>query len=327
VKEIICPSCRRPLPANSPQGLCPICALEGAKEASLVAGTPRIEDIQPSFPDFEIKECIGRGGMGIVYRACQPAENREVALKILDPALSKQADFSERFAREARTLEQLDHPNIVAIYEFGQNDDFYWLTMELVDGVNLRQAMQTAQFTPQQALDIIPGLCAALQYAHENGVFHRDIKPENILLDTEGNVKIADFGIARLIGDKAEFTLTRTGSTLGSTTYMAPEQIETPQDVDHRADIYSLGVVFYEMLTGSLPLGRLPAPSEKTGSHPGLDEVVFRALEKEREKRFQNASEMSQHNPSLRILNLPLPLVLGLISLFGRLLLASLLSS
>ena len=128
--------------------------------------------------------------------------------------------------------------------------------MEYVDGVNLRQAMRAGRFTPEQALAVVPKICDALQFAHTEGILHRDIKPENILLDSKGRVKIADFGIARLIDEKhAEARLTASGGTLGTPHYMAPEQVERPSTVDHCADIYSLGVVFYEMLTGELPLG------------------------------------------------------------------------
>src|SRR4029434_11213625 len=173
-------------------------------------------------------------------------------------------------------------------------ENFYYLMMEFVDGVNLRQAMQAGRFSPSEALAIVPKMCEALQYAHEQGVLHRDIKPENILLDADGRVKIADFGVAKLAGgaDVPGAALTATGAQLGTAAYMAPEQIERPQDVDHRADIYSLGVVFYELLTGELPLGRFPAPSEKAGTDPRLDTIVFRTLEKERERRFQSAGEV-----------------------------------
>jgi len=254
---------------------------------------PSIAELQAAFPQLEILELIGRGGMGIVYKARQPHLDRFVALKILAPGFEKDPGFAERFTREARTLAKLTHPNLVAVHDFGESGGFYYLVMEYVDGVNLRQAMHAARFTPEQALGIVPDLCAALQFAHDHGVLHRDIKPENILLDTKGRVKIADFGIAKLIdGEARDFTLTHTGAALGSAAYMAPEQIEHPEDVDHRADIYSLGVVFYEMLTGGLPLGRFPAPSEKSTSDPRLDEVVFRALEKERDKRYQSATDV-----------------------------------
>ena len=254
---------------------------------------PPIDELRAALPQFEILECIGRGGMGVVYKARQPRLDRLVALKILLPGLEHDPGFAERFSREARALAKLSHPNIVAVHDFGESAGYFWLTMEYVDGVNLRQAMQAARFTPAQALALIPELCAALQYAHDHGVLHRDIKPENILLDPKGRVKVADFGIARMAGDeRMDFTLTRTGNFLGSAAYIAPEQIERPHEVDHRADLYSLGVVFYEMLTGELPLGRFPAPSEKSASDPRLDEVVFRTLEKEREKRFQSADEL-----------------------------------
>ena len=170
---------------------------------------------------------------------------------------------------------------------------YYYLIMEFVDGVNLRQAMRAGRFTPQQALAVVPGICDALQAAHAQGVWHRDIKPENILLDAQGGVKIVDFGIARLVGDpQRDFTLTVTGAALGSAAYMAPEQHEKPHDVDHRADIYSLGVVIYEMLTGELPLGRFPAPSARAAVDARIDEIVFRTLEKERHLRQQSAEEV-----------------------------------
>nr|WP_255518971.1 serine/threonine-protein kinase [Luteolibacter marinus] len=236
---------------------------------------------------------IGQGGMGFVYQVRQPALDRTVALKILAPELGRDPAFAERFAREARTLGKLNHPNIVAVHEHGESGGFFYLVMEYVDGVNLHQAMRAGRFTPEQALAIVPPLCDALQAAHAQGIWHRDIKPENILLDREGKVKIADFGIARLVGDpQRDFTLTLTGGVLGSAAYMAPEQHEKPHDVDHRADLYSLGVVIYEMLTGELPLGRFPAPSQRAAVNARIDEIVLRTLEKERELRQQSAAEV-----------------------------------
>ena len=215
------------------------------------------------------------------------------ALKILPRELAADPAFAERFMREGRALAKLSHPNIVGVFDFGKSGDFHWLLMEYVDGVNLRQAMHAGAMNPRETLQVIPAICAALDYSHSQGVLHRDIKPENILIDTSGRVKIADFGVAKLSGEAGRrVTLTLSGSPLGTPAYMAPEQIEHPQDVDHRADIYSLGVVFYEMLTGELPLGRFPAPSETAGIDPRLDTVVFRTLEKQRERRYQSAGEM-----------------------------------
>ena len=151
--------------------------------------------------------------------------------------------------------------------------------MEFVDGVNLRQMLQSAKLSPAEALKIVPRICDALQYAHEEGVVHRDIKPENILIDKRGRLKIADFGLAKLLGPSAaDFKLTATHQVMGTLHYMAPEQMERPLAVDHRADIYSLGVVFYEMLTGELPLGRFAPPSQKATIDVRLDDVVLRAL-------------------------------------------------
>jgi hypothetical protein len=212
---------------------------------------------------------------------------------LLPDKLARDPLFAERFSREARMLARLNHPGIVSIFDFGQAGGFYFLLMEYVDGVNLHQAMRAGRFSPAAALAVVPKICEALQYAHEQGVLHRDIKPANILLDAKGRVKIADFGIAKLVGDaKPDLTLTATGASVGTPQYMAPEQLEQPGTVDHRADIYSLGVVFYEMLTGELPIGRFSPPSQRTPLDPRVDEVVMRALEKEREKRYQSADEV-----------------------------------
>jgi hypothetical protein len=165
--------------------------------------------------------------------------------------------------------------------------------MEYVDGVNLRQAMRAGELRPEEALRIVPQVCEALQYAHDEGVVHRDIKPENILLDKRGRVKMADFGLAKLLGiGPAELTLTGTRQMMGTLHYMAPEQVEGARSVDHRADIYSLGVTFYEMLTGELPLGRFPLPSTKAAVDVRLDDVVLRTLEKDPDRRYQHASDV-----------------------------------
>jgi tRNA A-37 threonylcarbamoyl transferase component Bud32 len=299
--ESTCPKCGAPLNQDAPQGLCPKCVLAEAatlpESTSSPAGRtppPAIEEIAPHFPDLEILELIGAGGMGAVYKARQPKLDRLVALKILSHDLSADPAFAERFNREARVLARLNHPHIVTVFDFGTAGPFCFLLMEYVDGVNLRQAMQAGGFTPADTLALVQDICAALKFAHEEGILHRDIKPENVLIDSRGRVKIADFGIAKLVGeeDRNLVTLTMHGSVLGSPHYMAPEQIETPGDVDQRADIYSLGVVFYELLTGELPIGRFAPPSEKTPMDPRVDEVVMRTLEKERRARYQTAGEV-----------------------------------
>jgi eukaryotic-like serine/threonine-protein kinase len=187
----------------------------------------------------------------------------------------------------------LNHPNIVAVYDYGEADGMFFLLMEFVDGMTLRQLLRAGQMKPESALAIVPPICDALQFAHEQGVVHRDIKPENVLLDKQGRVKIADFGIAKLVGgDPSQVGLTEERSIIGTPHYMAPEQVEQPNRVDHRADIYSLGVVFYELLTGELPLGKFLPPSKKIQVDVRLDEVVLHALEKEPDRRYQKASQI-----------------------------------
>ncbi len=291
-----CPKCGQPIPDEAPQGLCPKCVLLQASlptEGGKGQPAPSREEVAAAFPQLEILELIGQGGMGFVFKARQPKLERLVALKILPRALAADPAFAERFSREGRLLARLNHPNIVAIHDFGQAGGFFYLLMEFVDGVNLRQAMRAGRFTPAQALAVVPKICEALQFAHNEGILHRDIKPENILVDVRGRVKIADFGIAKLVGDaQPGAALTGSGATLGTPHYMAPEQLEKPGTVDHRADIYSLGVVFYEMLTGELPLGRFQPPSHKVEMDVRLDEVVLHALEKEPSRRYQQASQV-----------------------------------
>ncbi len=300
-----CQKCGKPILEGSPRGLCALCLISAVAKSDGPPApdfpAPELDDLRRAFPSLEILELLGVGGMGRVYKARQPHLDRFVALKLLPTAFAEDPAWVERFKREARALARLNHPNIVQVYDVGEavtNEGeaavhFPYLLMEFVDGVNLRQTLRSGTMTAREALSIVPSICAALQYAHDRGVLHRDIKPENILLDTTGQVKIADFGLAKLGNEAAPgFTLTGTGMQLGTAAYMAPEQIEHPGEVDHRADIYSVGVVFYELLTGELPLGRFPAPSEKAGGDPRLDTVVFRTLEKERERRYQSASEM-----------------------------------
>jgi predicted Ser/Thr protein kinase len=254
---------------------------------------PSVAEIAKLFPQLEIFELLGKGGMGAVYKARQPGLDRLVALKILPARPGADPGFAERFTREARALARLNHPNIIGVYDFGQAGGLHYFLMEYVDGLNLRQLEQAGKLSPAQALQIIPQICEALQFAHDEGIVHRDIKPENVLLDKRGRVKIADFGLAKLLGrEPLALRLTGVRDVMGTPHYMAPEQVEHPQQVDHRADIYSLGVVFYEMLTGELPLGKFAPPSRKVEVDVRLDEVVLRTLEKEPSLRYQQASQV-----------------------------------
>jgi serine/threonine protein kinase len=296
-----CPQCGTPLPSGGLAGLCPACLLKQAATETAVPTSvpnfqpPTVEELARLFPQLEIISLIGRGGMGAVYKARQPLLDRIVALKILPAAVTRGTDFGDRFTREARALAKLNHPNIVMVYEFGQITGQPYFIMEFVDGVNLRQLEREGRLTPREALLIVPQICEALQFAHDAGIVHRDIKPDNILLDKKGRVKIADFGIAKILGTSEDPAIPVTQGAIGTPHYMAPEQVERPQTVDHRADIFSLGVVFYEMLTGELPLGRFAPPSSGPRGvrvDVRLDEVVLRALEREPDLRYQHASQV-----------------------------------
>ena len=288
--QIRCAGCSQEFPLHVVEqfgGLCPAC----------VAGFATIEDpvdaplkTGATFGKYEVLGVVGRGGMGTVYRARHAGLDRVVALKILSPRLAADPEFVRRFEREARTLASLEHPNIVAVHDTGVEAGAPYLVMEFVEGVSLRRLLAERRLPPEEALGIVPQLCDALEYAHGRGVVHRDVKPENILLDTKGRTKIADFGLAFIVGIDAS-RITRADVTMGTPHYMAPEQVESSRSVDHRADIYSMGVVLYEMLTGELPLGRFAPPSEKARTNRRLDEIVLRALEKEPARRYQQVTE------------------------------------
>ncbi len=311
--SLTCPQCGSTLPADAPEGLCPACLMKGGfdtdatikltpsqKSATHAPAAPAPEELAPLFPQLEIIELLGRGGMGAVYKARQPKLNRFVALKIISGDAATDPHFAERFQREAQALAKLNHPHIVSVFDFGETGGLFYFLMEFVDGANLRTLMQSGEMKPEAALALIPSFCDALQYAHDEGVVHRDIKPENVLVDKKGRLKIADFGLAKLTGSDAhDHTLTRTGMYLGTPRYMAPEQVEKPETVDHRADIYSLGVVFYEMLTGELPMGRFDPPSKKVVVDVKLDDIVLRSLEKDVDRRYQHASEIKSDVQSM----------------------------
>ena len=298
----VCPDCGNPLPPDSPQALCPACLMRQALASRTIGDggcpvTPPLtpDEIADKFPGFEILECLGRGGMGVVYKARQKSLNRLVAIKILPPERVGEPRFAERFAREAELLAQLSHPHIVTVHDFGETGGHFFIVMEFVDGVNLRDLLREGKLEPKQALAIIPPVCEALQFAHDKGIVHRDIKPENLLLDKEGRVKIADFGIAKLMdaaepdGKDPQHPVPADTLKAGTRGYAAPEQLSGP--ADHRADIYALGVVLYEMLTGERPAPDIVAPSRKVQLDVRIDEIVLRAMERTPELRYQTARE------------------------------------
>jgi hypothetical protein len=317
-----CPHCQKTIdtgPGSWPGDLltCPHCggqvapALAATDVPSLSPPSVPVPEPAPETPaelaagsqvgPYRIEALIGRGGMGAVYRAVHTLLGRAVALKILPPHLAADKEFVSRFQREAVALAKLQHPNIVAIHDMGIEGERYWFAMEHVEGVNLRQILTQGKMTPEQALAVVPRLCEALEYAHQQGIVHRDIKPENILIDREGTPKIADFGLAKIVkGDAAERTLTRTSMVMGTVEYMAPEQRENTRGADHRADIYSMGVVLYEMLTGQIPAGKFDLPSQRVQVDVRLDDVVVKALQQDPERRYQRASHMGGDITSIR---------------------------
>jgi serine/threonine protein kinase len=310
---IECPRCHQPFPPCTPGRLCPRCLLAQVLQPTEPAPDPAEpfshEELTRHFPHLEILSCLGRGGMGVVYKARQRSLNRVVALKLLAPERALDPEFALRFEKEAHALAALNHPHIVSIYDFGQTGGFYFLLMEFVDGPNLRQLLQTKRLTPEEALRIVPPICDALQCAHDQGIVHRDIKPENLLLDRSGTVKIADFGIAKIVGRPSSPTPAKSGASPGASTpsapselsglagtpdYASPEQMRLDAVLDHRADIYSLGVVLYELLTGERPNQGFHLPSTRLHTDLRLDEILIKALQYEPELRFATAAEFRQ---------------------------------
>lgn len=257
---------------------------------------PSVEQMQAMLPQYEILEILGRGGMGAVYKGRQKSLKRLVAIKILPPEASNdEMKFVERFENEAQTMAAMNHPAIVSVYDFGETaEGLLYFIMEYVDGTDVHKMIQTSgMLGADYALAITAHVCDALEYAHSRGVIHRDIKPANILIDQEGRVKVADFGLAKVHDPSMTSGLTRTNMTMGTPDYVAPEALKMGMVVDHRADLYAVGVMLYQMLTGEVPRGMFRMPSEKSpGTDPRFDEIICKAMEAEREHRYQTASEV-----------------------------------
>jgi len=267
---------------------------------------PTVEEAARLFPNYKVIDVLGRGGMGAVYKAVQTALDRVVAIKLLPLEISIDRDFADRFVREARTMAKLNHPNIVSVFDFGTTTEGHlYFVMEFVEGTTLHHLIKSTGLKPTQALELIVSICEALQYAHVEGVVHRDIKPANVLVDTKGRVKVADFGLARMDSPSSEqWGQTMTGMVLGTPDYMAPEQ-KSGSRVDHRADIYSLGVMLYEMLCGQVPQGIFDPPSQRVTVDERIDQVVIRAMQQEPDRRYSNTGEMKTEVENIRLTPLP----------------------
>ena len=318
------------MPAPLISGLDPAALLGlGASETSSAEWEPPSPaEVAKLFPQWQMKGLLGHGGMGAVYHLHQPDLDRDVAIKLLPIEASRDEHQVERFRREARTLAKLRHPGIVALHESGITPaGHFYFVMEHVDGCPLNDLIAASKLDVPRAIEVVRQVCDALAYAHEQGVIHRDIKPSNILIDSAGQVKVADFGLARLdrASDSDAMTLSHTGAFMGTPAYTAPEQARDAAHVDHRADLYSLGVLLYEMLTGELPRGVFQPPSRKAGSDARLDDVVQRALQERPEDRYQAAADIKRDvtrvgapaSPAKATRSLPWAAIIALLLLAG----------
>jgi serine/threonine-protein kinase len=282
---------------------------------------------------FRILQKIGTGGMGSVYRASQPAMNREVAIKILHPKLAGRKDLTSRFRREARAMSQLTHPNTVRVFMYGEleEDGSLYIVMEMLDGKNLNQRVRRGGPMPiGNAIPILVQVCGALQEAHEMGIVHRDLKPENIFLSTQGGItdfpKVLDFGLAKVTERQMQpgsVILTQEGMVFGTPEFMSPEQAQG-RTLDARSDIYSLAVILYEVVSGKLPFDArtpmeyiqkhvtepiipLSTRRPEAGLPLELDAVLEKALKKRPGERYQSAAEFADALKPFAVLDDGLP--------------------
>ncbi|MCA1963608.1 MAG: protein kinase [Prosthecobacter sp.] len=237
---------------------------------------------------------IGQGGMGAVYRGSQTNLERSVAIKILHRQHGADYAYPQRFRREAQALAQMNHPNIVSVFDFGVVGDYLYYVMEYIQGIDLHQSLCAGPLPPIRSIEILLKICDALTYAHSKGIVHRDIKPANILLANDGRIKVADFGLAKRFNAKTTL-LTQTNMAMGTPDYAAPEQYDSKANIDPRTDIYALGVMFYQMLTGNLPRGSWHPPSTLIGCDSRLDTIITRALKPDPKERFQSAEELKSN--------------------------------
>ena len=320
----ICEKCGAKISADVPQGVCPACLLEsglGLLDDDSAAGVvdhglpvmdgekaPRSAKILSDFGDYELLEEIGRGGQGVVYRAHQKSLNRTVALKVIGLGPWATEAHLKRFRREAEAAANLDHPFIVPIHEVGERDGCCYFSMNFIEGGQLDEVVRRVPMSIRQAAELIAKLARTVHYAHEHGILHRDIKPGNILLDTKGEPHLTDFGLARLV--EAESTVTRTLEVMGTPSYMAPEQAagETTK-LTKATDVYGLGAVFYELLTGHPPFAggttfetvRLVLDTEPRQPRlwnrkiaRDLSTTCLKCLEKDPKRRYSSALALAE---------------------------------
>lgn len=299
-----CPTCSSLIDPQRALGLCPICLLENVAEQLTgqhgPQSCPTINQLNQQIQGFQFIELLGRGGAAWTFLAMQESLSREVAVKVMHRN-GNWGDSRARFQREAESLAKLNHPGIVTIHDFGSTEDYHYLIMEFVAGPTLRRRLNTIKPSVRQSLSIAGQICEAVQYAHDAGILHRDIKPENILYSsdsTDAQTKVADFGIAQIFANEELESLTRTGLVSGTPYYIAPEQNLGLNQASPRSDVFAIGVVLYELLTGQLPIGNFPPPSHYCGCSREVDKAVLNALQSRPEKRTKDpktfASQLEQ---------------------------------
>lgn len=296
-----CPKCGAELPVDATEGLCPRCLMAEAMQptAPRPAGgawqPPSPEELQALMPGYTIERLLGKGGMGAVYKGVQENLDRPVAIKIISNVLDEtDASYGERFKNEARAMAKLNHPGIVAVHDYGETaNGILYIVMEYIEGTDVaRMIAQQGRLHTEHAMAISAHVCDALAYAHERGIIHRDIKPANIMVSKDGVVKVADFGLAKMT-QSGESGLTQSGMAMGTLHYMAPEALMLGTSVDHRADIYAVGVMLYQMLTGKVPHGMFELPSMQVpGLDPRYDAIIAQAMREDRDIRYQSVREL-----------------------------------
>jgi predicted Ser/Thr protein kinase len=260
------------------------------------ADSPSPEELSSLLPAqcYKVECLLGRGGMGTVYRGTQLRLRRPVAIKIMRRKQANEYDFEQRFHREAVAMGELNHPNIVSVIDYGEaGPEYLYIVMEFVNGTDLMEVIRSGRMTQELALLLLPQICDALQFAHDRGIVHRDIKPSNILLTHDRRIKMADFGLVKRCDAENTF-VTLSGVGMGTPAYAAPEQFDASSATDHRADIYALGVMMYQMLTGHLPRGAWRPPSQHANVFLKWDDIVSHAIQADPRDRYQSASEIKK---------------------------------
>ncbi|MCI0748144.1 MAG: protein kinase [Verrucomicrobia subdivision 3 bacterium] len=304
-----CPECGAPLASDAPEGFCPACMLEGALRVGEAENSKlRVQSQSGRFGDYELIEEIARGGMGVVYKARQKSLDRIVALKMLLFGQHAGADLIRRFKAEAVAAGSLHHPNIVAIHEVGIHEGQHFIVMDYVDGPNLANFVREQPLSGKRAAEHVKVIAEAIHYAHEHGILHRDLKPSNVLIDSNDQPRVTDFGLARRI--EGDSSLTLTGQVLGSPNYMPPEQAAADRGkLSRRSDVYGLGAILYYLLTGRPPFqgeNITDTLHQVFNSEPlsprllqhrvpvDLETICLKCLQKEPDRRYHTAKDLAE---------------------------------